>query len=252
MVSGGVLMRRTEVIAHRGSKGTHPENTLPAFEEALKAGSDGIELDVQLSGDQELVVIHDETVDRTSDGHGLVGEFTLQELKTLDAGSWFASEYAFSRIPSLQEVFDLLNSYQYTGVLNIEFKTNKYPYPGIEEKVMELVCRQNWPFAIEYSSFNYQTLRRVKELDQSNKIALLFKQSEGAIEILDNRFPVTMWHPKLTWLREISESNVPKIPTRPWTVNHSHDLDYCFSKRTYGVITDYPAKALAIREKWQS
>lgn len=245
-------MKKTEVIAHRGSKGTHPENTLSAFEEALKVGSDGIELDVQLSSDQELVVIHDETVDRTSNGHGLVCEFTLQELKSLDAGSWFAPRYAFCRIPSLQEVFDLLNSYQYTGVLNIEFKTNKYCYPGIEEKVMELACQQHWPFTIEYSSFNYQTLIRVKELNQTNKIAMLFEQSEGNLELLDNRFPVTMWHPKLTWLQETSGSKVPKIPTRPWTVNHSHDLDYCFSKRLYGVITDYPAKALAIRKKWQS
>lgn len=87
MSIGGRTM--TKIIAHRGSKGTHPENTLASFKEAVLVGSDGIELDVQLSKDNQLMVIHDETIDRTTNGYGEVGSLTLTELKQYDAGSWF-------------------------------------------------------------------------------------------------------------------------------------------------------------------
>ncbi|MFQ7237389.1 MAG: glycerophosphodiester phosphodiesterase family protein, partial [Enterococcus hulanensis] len=88
----------TVIIAHRGSAGTHPENTLPAFMEAVRTGADGIELDVHLTADQQLVVIHDESVDRTTDGKGLIRELTLEEIKELDAGSWFDEKYQATKI----------------------------------------------------------------------------------------------------------------------------------------------------------
>ena len=98
----------TKIIAHRGSRGTRPENTLEAFQEALKVACDGIELDVHLTKDGEVVVIHDETVDRTTSGKGYVKEMTLEQLKKLDSGSWFDPQYSNARIPTLQEVLILL------------------------------------------------------------------------------------------------------------------------------------------------
>lgn len=242
-------MNQTEIIAHRGSKGTHPENTLEAIREAVRVGSDGIEIDVHLNLDKEMIVIHDETVDRTTDGTGRVQDLTLMELKKMDAGSWFAPEYINCRIPTLKEVFYFLSDMDYKGLINIELKTDCYSYPGIEEKVIDFVAEKNWPFTVEYSSFNYQTLIRLKGVDSSCKIALLFKESGENRKYLALDIPVRMWHPKLSWFKNMSLFEAPEIPVRVWTVNKSEDIQFCLSKQVMGIITDYPQKALEIRNK---
>lgn len=245
-------MNKTEVFAHRGSKGTHPENTLAAFEEAVRVGSDGIELDVQLSQDHELVVIHDETVDRTSNGEGLVRELSLQELKQLYAGSWLNKDYAGCRIPTLQEVFDFLNGCQFKGILNIELKTNHYAYPGIEEKMIELIDKTKPQFKIVFSSFNYQTLIRLKKLNPAVEIALLFEKDGRDLLVLDVDILVTMWHPDLSWYREKAATDGVKRAVRLWTVNQDQELNYCFDQGVSGIITDYPEKALALRNQLET
>ena len=107
----------TDIIAHRGSKGTHPENTCIAFREAVRVGAEGIELDVHLSKDGYLIVMHDETVDRTTDGHGEIQQLTLNELKQLDAGSWFQKNPSVQCVPTLEDVLNCLveqfNGFEY-------------------------------------------------------------------------------------------------------------------------------------------
>jgi len=249
-MEGPYVMNQTKIIAHRGSKGTHPENTLEAIEEAIQVGSDGIEIDVHLSLDKEIIVIHDETVDRTTDGKGRVQDLTLMELKKMDAGSWFSPEYTNCRIPTLKEVFYFLAEIDYKGLVNIELKTDHYSYPGIEEKVITFAAEKKWPFTVEYSSFNYQTLIRLKEVDSSCKIALLFENNGENVAFLGSDIPVRMWHPKLSWFKNKSLFETPEIPVRVWTVNKSKDIQYCLSKQVAGIITDYPQKALEIRNKW--
>ena len=134
-----------QIFAHRGSSGTHPENTLPAFAEAVRVNADGIELDVHLTEDGELVVIHDEEVDRTTNGKGLVREKTLEEIKKLNAGLWFNDKFPAAKIPTLKEVLDLLLQKNYRGTVMIEIKTDKYEYAGIEEKVSKLLTNSVWP-----------------------------------------------------------------------------------------------------------
>lgn len=245
-------MNQTKIIAHRGSKGTHPENTLEAVKEAVRVGSDGIEIDVQLSLDKELIVIHDETIDRTTNGKGSVQNLTLAALKQLDAGSWYAPEYSTCRIPTLQEIFYFLEAVDYKGLVNIELKTDKVSYQGIEEKVVDFVAEKKWPFTIEYSSFNYQTLIQLKTLDPGCKLALLFEKNGGNVAFLRPDIPVSMWHPKLSWFKSVSLFRVPELPVRVWTVNKNNDLQFCFRKQVAGIITDYPQKALEIRNKWQN
>src|SRR5205823_7284106 len=111
---------RVWVVGHRGAMGHRPENTLASFEYAVAHGADWIELDVHLTRDGALAVIHDEAVDRTTDGHGLVNDHTLAELKKLDAGTWFAPEFAGQRIPSLDEV--LVWARERNTVVDIEIK----------------------------------------------------------------------------------------------------------------------------------
>ncbi|SEK65575.1 tRNA dimethylallyltransferase [Carnobacterium iners] len=244
-------MEKTKIIAHRGSKGTHPENTLIAFEEAIRVGSDGIELDVHLTKDSKVVVIHDETVNRTSDGKGLVRDFSLEELKRLDMGSWFDSACRICTIPTLQEVVELLNKHSFKGLLNIEFKTNKYPYPSIEKKVLEILSKQSNSFSIVFSSFNYQTLIRLKKIEDKVQIALLFKGTGKNKMMLDQDVPIEMWHSDLKWFKNTYLSEGFKIPIRLWTINNEEDLAYCFDKKVAGIFTDFPEKALTIQKKRQ-
>ena len=119
--------------AHRGFSGEYPENTMLAFKKAYETGCEGIELDVHLSKDGHLVVIHDETVDRTTDRTGFVRDFTLQELQEINAGT----EEAFEGIPSFEEYCIWVKDLPL--ITNIEIKTNRYYYPGIEEKVLAMV-----------------------------------------------------------------------------------------------------------------
>ena len=130
-------MNRTEVFAHRGASGYAPENTLEAFQLAIKQGADGIELDVQLSKDGVPVVIHDETVDRVTGQTGFVKDFTLQELKDMVVLGERFTAYPDARIPTLREVLDAVRP---SGIeVNIELKTGIIWYPEIEKKVAAIV-----------------------------------------------------------------------------------------------------------------
>jgi glycerophosphoryl diester phosphodiesterase len=159
------------IYAHRGASAYAPENTLEAFRMAMEMGADGVELDVHLSKDGELMVIHDDTVDRTTDGHGHVRDMTLEELKALDARNGMDA-YPGVRIPTLREVYALL---QPTGaVVNIEVKTTESFYPGIEEKLLELEREMGMVGRTVYSSFNHYTIANLRKLDPEAKLGLLY------------------------------------------------------------------------------
>jgi glycerophosphoryl diester phosphodiesterase len=114
-----ICMPEKGLCAHRGAMGTHPENTIPAFREAVRAGAHMIEFDVQMTVDSQLVVIHDLTVDRTTDGSGRVADLTFNEIRKLDAGSWKSDEFKGERIPTFKEV---LNEMPYNVWLNVHLK----------------------------------------------------------------------------------------------------------------------------------
>ncbi|MSE22481.1 glycerophosphodiester phosphodiesterase, partial [Lactobacillus parabuchneri] len=114
----------TKIIAHRGSKGNRPENTLISFQTAIDDGADGIETDVHFSKDQQFIIMHDETVDRTTNGSGRIVDKNLAEIKHLDAGIRFSEEFKGTAVPTLQEVVELLIKDQFTGIFNLELKTN--------------------------------------------------------------------------------------------------------------------------------
>ena len=238
----------TKVIAHRGSKGTHPENTLAAFAEAIVVGADGIELDVHLTKDRQLVVIHDETVARTSNGHGEVEKLTLAALQAFDAGSWFAPEFAGERIPSLQEVLDLLVAKEFRGLLNIEVKTDVKDYRGIEEILVRQMQQSRWSFDYLYSSFNFKTLERLHALDPHPDKAYIMGQSAKKIKRGLNSPLIASIHPKIDWvLSQGPEMRLVQKGVRPWTVNESRLMQACFFLELEGIHTDFPAEALRYR-----
>lgn len=157
------MNKKPAIFAHRGASGTHPENTMAAFEAAVRLGADGIELDVQMTKDGEIVIIHDETVNRTTNGKGAIERMTYAEIAELDAGCWFHPHFSGEKILTLDEFFTWAkgNNLQ----INIELKTNKVPYHGIEQKVLKLIDMHKMRGRVIISSFNIDSIDRVIKLN---------------------------------------------------------------------------------------
>lgn len=151
----------TLVFGHRGAMAQAPMNTLAAFDLAREQGADGIELDVHLSRDGHPVVIHDETVDSTTDGRGSVSQFTLSALKRLDAGGWFAANFAGQRIPTLDEVFDAFGNEM---LINVEIKARRDSLDRVERQLADCIRRHNMRERIIVSCFDPAILRRVRSM----------------------------------------------------------------------------------------
>lgn len=158
------------IYAHRGASGYAPENTLEAFELAAKMGADGVELDVQMTKDGEIVVAHDEGLSRVSNGFGLIHDMTLAQLKKLYFNKTHP-EYARATIPTLREVYELLKP---TGLrVNTELKNLRPIYDDFEEKCVKIAYETGMTDRVMYSSFNYKSLARIKQLDPSIQVGIL-------------------------------------------------------------------------------
>ncbi|MCO7176394.1 glycerophosphodiester phosphodiesterase [Sporolactobacillus kofuensis] len=237
----------TAVFAHRGSKSNRPENTLAAFEEAMRVGSDGIELDVHLTKDKQVVVMHDEKIDRTTNGKGQIKNYSLAELKQFDAGSWFSPKYKGERIPTLVQVLELLSDF--SGILNIEFKTDRNVYPGIELKVAQFVRQYRADLPVVYSSFNHESLIRMKKIDPNAELALLLWERLADPWRYTQQVGATaqhLWQPSA--LSETAHQlQQHGIKVRAWTVNKPKLMQLSFEMGLDAIITDYPEVALDLR-----
>ena len=151
-----------KVMAHRGYSGAYPENTMLSFREAVKVGCDAIEMDVHETRDGRLVVIHDERLDRTTDGTGRICEHTFDELRQVNAAARFAGKYAPERIPSFDEYCEWASGE--TVGHNIEIKTDKIYYHDIERKIWATIERYGLEHKVMFSSFNHFSLRRILEI----------------------------------------------------------------------------------------
>lgn len=160
----------TKIIGHRGGKAGYPENTLINFRRAVSCGADGVEFDVQMTKDGEVVVIHDELIDRTMNGRGLVKNYTLKELKKMNVGEYLDPKFIEEQIPTLAEVLEIA---KYLPIINIELKTF-LPYPGLEKKVLEILEEHKVKEKAIISSFNHHSLLKIKKLDQEIKTGALF------------------------------------------------------------------------------
>lgn len=242
-------MKKIEIWAHRGASGYAPENTMEAFKLAIEMGADGIELDVQLTKDGKVVVIHDETLQRVSNGYGYVKDYTLEELKNLNFNKTYP-EYENVSIPTLREVLQLLKDTDLK--LNIELKTGVFFYQDIEQKVLELVDKYGMQDRVWYSSFNHYSVKKVKELQPDAKVGLLY--SDGIYEPVEYavRFGADAIHPCVVNLQypnimENCKNSNMRIHT--WTVNTYHDMEQCVRMGVDALITNYPNKARMFMEK---
>ncbi|MBS3971155.1 MAG: glycerophosphodiester phosphodiesterase [Clostridia bacterium] len=211
---------KEKILAHRGVSLTAPENTLPAFAAAIKQGLAGIELDVQMSKDGHLIVIHDERVDRTTNGKGLVRDMTLEEIKSLDAGTWFAEKYSGVKIPVLEEVLELIDNREF--MINIELKSGIIQYPGLEERVLEAVKKYNLLDKVIFSSFNHYSLLKIKEIHEGAKTGVLYYA--GLVDPWEygKKLKAYSLHPFLPSVTEqmVKECLVQGLQVIPFTVNN--------------------------------
>ena len=180
-------------IAHRGYSERYPENTLLAFEKAIAAGADMIELDVHLSKDDELVVIHDDRIDRTSDGTGMVVGMTLSELRRSSYHNRMP-EFGHVEIPTLEEVIDLVGN---RALVNIEIKNCPIRHPGIEKKLVDLLDRKKFRDRVVVSSFDHYALAEMKRIAGDVKTGMLY--SAVWVKFADEVEELGVWsiHPSL-------------------------------------------------------
>lgn len=164
----------TKVYAHRGASGYAPENTMAAFRKAVELGSCGIECDVQMTRDGRLIVCHDETLERTTDGKGFIKDLDYDEIRKLDAGSWFDGKFRNERIPRLMELLELVKDNDI--LLNIEIKSGIVLYPGIEQKIIAQIDAFNLREKVIISSFNHYSLKECKDIAPSIKTGILYME----------------------------------------------------------------------------
>jgi len=235
------------IVAHRGFKKKYPENTLVAFQAAMDAGVPMIELDVTLSRDRKLVVIHDETLERTTNGHGPVHDYTLEELKQLDAGSWFHPDFAEQRLPELGEVLELVDG---RVITNIEIKSHAYeshhPPDAIEKQVVELLEQKNLLNTGMISSFDINILEQIASM--KNKPAIAFISQEPADKKtvqMCSRFNIFSWHPdqRIVTRTQVIKMHAAGIRVFPYNVDTLENYARIRALQVDGVITDDPVLA---------
>ena len=257
--------RTTKIWAHRGASGFAPENTLPSFKIAKELDVDGIELDVQMTKDGELVVIHDETINRTSDGKGYVKDFTLEELRSFHFAKT-KTGFGFVTIPTLREVYELFQDTDY--VINVELKTSVIAYDGsdvtvgsfcaetgnrlaepdcrcIEEKVHELTVEMGMEDRVIYSSFNHTSILKMQQFVTKEQTAFLFCDGWLDVAPYGKAYGVQAMHPALYYLeleKLVEECHERGMKVHVWTVNEE---EHALRLRDMGVdaiITNHPGK----------
>ncbi len=241
------------ILGHRGASQLAPENTLSAFRLARELGADGVELDVQLSRDRVPVVIHDGTLERTTDGHGAVSAHTVLELKQLDAGAWKAPQFRGERIPTLAEVFEVLSDWLVPtaprgaprGLINVELKSNGIFTDGLEREVVNLIAQKNAHAYVLVSSFNPLMLQRVKAMDPRLKRGLLYSPEQPAylsrawLRLLVAPHAL---HPKHTMIDyDYAEwARARRYAINTWTVDEPAEAARLANLKVNAIITNQP------------
>lgn len=238
----------SQIFAHRGASGTYPENTMKAFKEAEKSGCDGIELDVQRTKDGALVIIHDETVNRTTDGRGIVAEMTKKQIRSLDASynkkKWFSQP----KIPLLEEVFEWLLTNEM--ICNVELKNDKVRYEGMEEEVLQKIAEYGLSDRIILSSFNPASISLLRELDSDISIAPIYSKKGVNPLLLAATTSANAVHANYRVMTPALMESCQRmnIPVRLYTLNHEPKITKWMLAGLSGIITDYPERVVKIRE----
>ncbi len=232
---------RPLVIGHRGAMGYRPENTMPSFEHALALGADCVEFDVHLTRDGVPVVIHDDTVERTTNGQGLVRDHTLSELQRLEAGTWFGPEYAGARIPTLDEVLEWA---RLSGmVVDVEIKNAPIYYAGIEEAVVAALRRAGMGDQAVVSSFDHHAVKRVGELDPDLVLGVLYGARPADAGLCLAQLvgaQVLLPHEAYARAADIQAAHAAGLTVVPWTTSDPERICELIAAGVDGVCSNHP------------
>ncbi len=232
-----------KIFAHRGSSGTHPENTLAAFRAAAALPIDGVEIDVHLTKDGEVVVIHDEKINRTTNGKGYVKDMTLEELQQYDAGSWFSEEWGGERVPTLDEVLEIYEGTSHR--LNIEIKSDIFPYDGLVEKVLTIANNRGMADRLLLSSFNHEDVRHICR-ETEVKSAMLASQIYVDIYDYARVIGTKQVHVSLpgAFRKMTTDALIKGAIVYVYTVNKLEYAEQLKQIGIHGIFTDYPERML--------
>lgn len=225
-------------IAHRGASGTAPENTMVAFEQAVAMGADMIELDVQRTKDGHIVVVHDRTINRTSNGTGAVADRTLAELQEFDFGSWFDPQFAGEPVPTMADVFHALRDRIH---INIELKNLPYDDPGMAQALVDLIKQMDYPAdQLIISSFDHVILDKVKALMPELPCAVLFAHNPVSLAGLNTPVLHPHWQvirPQfMEWVKQAQRK------VNVYTVDQPDRWQQLIDIGVHGIITNYPGR----------
>jgi glycerophosphoryl diester phosphodiesterase len=235
------------VIAHRGASGYAPENTLAAFKRAIALGATFIETDLQLSRDARFVAIHDDTVNRTSNGHGKVHDLTLADLRKLDAGSWFGSEFTGERIPTLEEILEF--SKKHDVVFYLELKPGGSW--GGEHALIGALRESDDIARTVVISFDAGILEGLRKIEPTVMTGLLFdgqidRPLEKAVEVGARQLAV---RGDLVTPALLADARKKDLQVVCWTVNHPAHMRLLIDAGVDGIMSDYPDRLVAARKK---
>lgn len=237
-----------KVMAHRGYSGAYPENTMLAFRKAVEAGCDGIELDVHETRDGVLVVIHDEYLDRTTDGHGRILDYSFEELRRFNAAKLWEGRYAPEQIPSFEEYCQWAATQDI--FTNIEIKTDHVYYPDIERKTWDMLVKYGLEKKVMFSSFNHVSLKCLQEIVPADvKLGALVL--EDGLSVFPGEYcqaaGFQAFHPDIHMLNDANVKSCKDkgIELNVWTVNDMAGLEKLYAWGCDGIITNYPGVAAA-------
>ena len=238
------ILTRTQVTAHRGASKAAPENTMPAFEAAIESGADYIELDVQLTKDGELVVFHDDNIKRTTNGNGILTNMTYDELQKYSAGSWFKDDGSFDdvKIPKLSEVLELVG---HDILLNIEIKSHGN-VKATAEKVVELVEEYDIGSSCYITSFSYQALKKVKELQPKIKTALIANIAPSTVYSQMKYIDAVSMNYLFVNSSVVNYAHHSGKKVFVWTVDRSGEMKKMMALGVDNIITNRPEKCLEV------
>lgn len=204
-----------KILAHRGYSARYPENTMEAFIKAYEKGFDGLETDVQMTKDGELVLIHDEKINRTSTGKGYVKDYTFQELRRFN---FHYKSYGNYSIPTLKDLLMFIQNKDF--MVNIEIKTDKIEYPDIERKVVEMVHEMGVKKQVIYSSFHLESVLRLKQLDPQAYVGYLMEYQYNKRRQQLDEYHITAFHPRYNYLNQkrVDDLKSNHIFIATWTV----------------------------------
>jgi glycerophosphoryl diester phosphodiesterase len=234
--------------AHRGASGYYPENTMLAFEKAIELGCDAIETDVQMSKDGELILIHDEMLDRTTNGSGFVKDYNSKELNKFNAGKWLNSKYKHIKIPTAEEL--ILLAKEKNIKINFEIKTGIVMYPHIEEKLISLIFKHNMQEKVILSSFNHYSVVNCKEISKEIKVGLLYMEGLYKPEVYCKFVGANALHPFFYAVNSdiIKAAKNDGFEVNTFTVNEEIYMMNLIIAGVDGIITNYPDKLKKLLE----